>query len=1718
MKKLFSLFLVLFFFVFAGNTLRAQLTGTKNIPGDYADLTAAISDLNIQGVGAGGVTFNVLAGNPQSAPAGGYSITTLTGTSGNQIIIQGNNNTITASNALTVGALNDAIFKIIGADYVSITGFTMTENAANTTTAAATNNMTEWGVALLYATTINGCQNITISNNTIDLNRTYQNTFGIYSNSTHSATAISTSATATGTAGGNHNLVITGNSITDVNQGIVVVGPTAAADQNDNITIGGSLLSANSITNYGTTGTFSGYVNVSGTVNGILMRNTKNFTISYNTITSSNGGTTSGTLRGVYVPSFSIAPTGTYTHTINNNVISVRSAVITGAIQGIIVETTTGTTTSTLNVSNNDFNTIGHTVAGTGAITLISNAMTSQVQNISGNTFTNINCNTTGSFTFITNSITLPTGGSQNVNNNSIVTAFNKTGAGGTVTIFTTNGSSVAGTTVNNNNNNFSNITVTGATTLTGWSNTDGGSPTKTIQNNTFNNWVGGTSTITGMAISFSGSSTFTGNTVSNISSAGAITGITTGSGTDNLFSNTVHTLSSTGASAVTGIAVTSGTAKNIYKNKIYNLTSNNASGTANGILVTSGTTVNIYNNLIGDLKTPSSNAANPLNGINVTGGTTINVYYNSVYLNATSSGALFGSSAASISTTPTVTLKDNIFVNLSTPVGATGYTVAYRRSTTTLTSYGSTSNFNLFYAGTPGANNLIFSDGTNLLQTLANYKALSGLAPRDANSITESPTFLSTTGSSVDFLHISTVVPTQIESGGNPVSGITDDYDGNTRNASNPDIGGDEFNGLGIDVGAPIISYTVLSSTCSTGDRTLAGVTITDASGVPTAGSLRPRIYYRKNAGTWFSQPGSLISGSATNGTWDFTIVAADMGGLASFDAVQYYVIAQDIVGTPNIGSNPSGAVATDVNTVTSPPGSPNTFNIGGTLSGSYNVGVGQTYTTLTAAVTAYNSACGLLGAVTFVLVDATYPSETFPITINASPYSSGTNTLTIKPGSGVNASISGNSTTAIIKINGGDYITIDGSNNGTNSRNLTLNNTNTGATSSAVWMGSSGASDGALNNTIKNTIITGGTGTTTIAGIIIGSAVTFGSAAESSNNNTTIQNNLVTKFQNGIFHSGNAASYDANMVVSDNTLGSATVAEKLGFRGMIVQNVQNITISGNTILGVVTASTSTSTGIQFSGLLNGGNVYNNRISDIKNTNTGGYGSNGIYLNSSSTAAGLNVYNNFIWDVASYGWTTANAADNGYGIMVNTGGGYNIYYNSVSMTTNQTATGGLPAAINFSSSLITAGSINLRNNIFSNTQTVGTNRYAIYCSAASSIFAAIDYNDYYAGTAPNLGYIGGNRAALADIQTGFGSNVNSKAVNPGFTSGTDLHLLTSSLLEATATPIGGITTDIDGTTRNATTPDIGADEFTGSDLNPPTISYTVLGNTSSFSNRSFTAITITDVSGVNTTPGTMPRCYYKRSSDLNEFNNNGPGTDGWKYAEANGSTSPFDFTIDYSLLNGGGGVTNGDVIQYFVVAEDLAGTPNVGINSGTFAVAQVTCNLDPSAFPIGGTINSYQIVGAPLSGSYTVGVSMMRTLSGKDLKFEARTRKVKTMVPDENAVNRTKKEKDPNAKAPNTTSAFDQEALNRPMKQVEIEETYYELTENGVKYDGPMYMEYPNGNTKLLNRPGSENGGSTDLMGNYATITAAVTDLNSRGVSGPVTFLLIDNGAIIYR
>ena len=154
-------------------------------------------------------------------------------------------------------------------------------------------------------------------------------------------------------------------------------------------------------------------------------------------------------------------------------------------------------------------------------------------------------------------------------------------------------------------------------------------------------------------------------------------------------------------------------------------------------------------------------------------------------------------------------------------------------------------------------------------------------------------------------------------------------------------------------------------------------------------------------------------------------------------------------------------------------------------------------------------------------------------------------------------------------------------------------------------------------------------------------------------------------------------------------------------------------------------------------------------------------------------------------------------------------------------------------------------------------------------------------------------------------------------------------------------------------------------------DNTAPSISYSNLLNTNNMSNVSLTNVVITDASGVQGTSGSRPRIYFKRKPDVNSFFDNTNSTGGWKYSEASGSVSPFDFTINYTLLNGV--LTGQDTIQYFVTAQDIKpfGAVNTGIKSGTFSVNPSSVNLTSAAFPVGGTINSY-IVSVYLFQSFT--------------------------------------------------------------------------------------------------------------------------------------------------
>ena len=270
---------------------------------------------------------------------------------------------------------------------------------------------------------------------------------------------------------------------------------------------------------------------------------------------------------------------------------------------------------------------------------------------------------------------------------------------------------------------------------------------TLNVYNNTVrNNTKAGTGLLNGInnsSVGTNGTLNLYNNSVYGNSNTGAaalscITIAPSATATTNIYGNNIYNNSSAG-NTLTGLLISNGASNNIYRNNIYNLSSSVAASLVYGINSSGGTNSYFYNNFISDLKAPAASNGTAIAGMYFSAGTTnAYAYNNTVYLNASSTATTFGSAAIYVvpSATLIVELKNNIFVNNSTPgSGATGNAVAYKRSLTTfLTSYSGNSNYNCLYAGTPSAKNLLFSDGTNNKQTIADYFAY--VTPRDGSFI----------------------------------------------------------------------------------------------------------------------------------------------------------------------------------------------------------------------------------------------------------------------------------------------------------------------------------------------------------------------------------------------------------------------------------------------------------------------------------------------------------------------------------------------------------------------------------------------------------------------------------------------------------------------------------------------------------------------------------------------------------------------------------------------------------------------------------------------------------------------------------------------------------------------------------------------------------------------------------------------------------------------
>jgi len=235
----------------------------------------------------------------------------------------------------------------------------------------------------------------------------------------------------------------------------------------------------------------------------------------------------------------------------------------------------------------------------------------------------------------------------------------------------------------------------------------------------------------------------------------------------------------------------------------------------------------------------------------------------------------------------------------------------------------------------------------------------------------------------------------------------------------------------------------------------------------------------------------------------------------------------------------------------------------------------------------------------------------------------------------------------------------------------------------------------------------------------------------------------------------------------------------------------------------------------------INGITIKNNELNEIKHT--------GIYIESSGKPISISknkITNSFNSESGTYGISLNTCGGSFIGRIVlsnntisningfvSTSYGFNgislvncqfvdVFYNSILI--NRQSTSGTSYSLYAS-----AGNyLRIRNNILSNYHTIG---YALYVSSGS-IIDACDYNNLYTEGSSKFSYWGTDYATLNALKLASSYNVTSISSPTNFFSFTDLHTASNAII-GKALPISSIDTDQDGDPRDATTPDIGADE-----------------------------------------------------------------------------------------------------------------------------------------------------------------------------------------------------------------------------------------------------------------------------------------------------------------
>lgn len=507
----------------------------------------------------------------------------------------------------------------------------------------------------------------------------------------------------------------------------------------------------------------------------------------------------------------------------------------------------------------------------------------------------------------------------------------------------------------------------------------------------------------------------------------------------------------------------------------------------------------------------------------------------------------------------------------------------------------------------------------------------------------------------------------------------------------------------------------------------------------------------------------------------------------------------------------------------------------------GSSTIGTGGDYTTLETAVTAINASPLTGGNWTFNILNNLTVTDKLVMgqnlngnTMTFKPATSVTATITFAPtatftGWGLHWAIGSNDKNDATVVTKTDNVVIDGSNNGTSSRNLTITNTNNAFASSLI--GFVADSD---NGVVKNCILTNVGPSANALQCIRYGTITQGPLTDKTPDGGLVDNCIITANPGNGFgvsadrNGGSGATSGVNNLIVRNNQITAPIS------GIRLIDHRNATITGNTITmagtivgtsvnGISSSSGSSSTAAFTVTIKN--NIFSGVTASLNSS-----AASLVAMNLTGEAASGGAKSSFVIEnnmiggiqLTASGSPSANYAT---GILCGSGNAdFTIRHNSINLMSAAGYTIATPARL---------GALIISNEGASNVYTVTNNlirvaptaSYGISKGTAVGTFTSAN-NNVFAAAGANFGrYNGTDDATLAAWKVTTSQDTASTVVDPlnplpptagTWISNTNLRFSSAVVTDLGVAPVAGITTDVDGITRSLTQTYKGASETPG--------------------------------------------------------------------------------------------------------------------------------------------------------------------------------------------------------------------------------------------------------------------------------------------------------------